>query len=137
MPLFKQCSYIGCLCPVPYGQKYCEKHKVIGAKRDERVARESREAREKRRYQEKGSASQRGYTSAWRRAREGFLREHPLCAHCLAEGRYVSATDVDHIKPHKGDKTLFWDRNNWQALCHSCHSKKTAREDGGYGNPWK
>jgi 5-methylcytosine-specific restriction protein A len=29
---------------------------------------------------------------------------------------------------------LFWDQSNWQPLCHTCHSKKTAREDGGFGN---
>ncbi|WP_407496877.1 HNH endonuclease [Pseudooceanicola sp. MF1-13] len=35
---------------------------------------------------------------------------------------------MDHITPHKGDRKLFWDRSNWQALCHACHSRKTARE---------
>jgi 5-methylcytosine-specific restriction protein A len=30
---------------------------------------------------------------------------------------------------------LFWNRSNWQSLCHSCHSRKTASEDGGWGNP--
>jgi 5-methylcytosine-specific restriction protein A len=29
---------------------------------------------------------------------------------------------------------LFWDRSNWQGLCHPCHSAKTATEDGGFGN---
>ncbi|WP_309304432.1 HNH endonuclease [Brevibacillus laterosporus] len=29
---------------------------------------------------------------------------------------------------HKGDKTLFWDRNNWQPICEQCHNRKTARE---------
>ncbi|MFR3634507.1 MAG: HNH endonuclease [Sutterella sp.] len=38
------------------------------------------------------------------------------------------------MKPHKGDMALFWDQSNWQPLCHTCHSKKTAREDGGFGN---
>jgi len=44
------------------------------------------------------------------------------------------AVVVDHIIPHRGDLALFWDeKNNWQALCHRCHSRKTAREDGGFG----
>jgi 5-methylcytosine-specific restriction protein A len=38
------------------------------------------------------------------------------------------ATEVDHIIPHKGDMKLFWDSDNWQGLCKSCHSKKTAKE---------
>ena len=41
---------------------------------------------------------------------------------------------VDHIAPHQGDDALFWDQTNWQPLCNGCHSAKTAREDGGFGN---
>ena len=37
------------------------------------------------------------------------LRRHPLCVECMKQGRYVKATDVDHIIPHRGDKILFWD----------------------------
>jgi 5-methylcytosine-specific restriction protein A len=29
--------------------------------------------------------------------------------------------------PHRGDDLLFWDPNNWQALCRDCHDAKTAR----------
>ena len=32
--------------------------------------------------------------------------------------------------PHHGDMTLFWDEENWQALCKRCHDAKTASEDG-------
>jgi 5-methylcytosine-specific restriction protein A len=42
---------------------------------------------------------------------------------------------VDHIIPHGGDMRLFWNRGNWAALCQSCHSRKTAKQDGGFGNP--
>ena len=54
---------------------------------------------------------------------------HPLCVECMKEGRYVKATDIDHIVPHRGDQKLFWDQSNWQALCHRHHSMKTRRED--------
>jgi 5-methylcytosine-specific restriction protein A len=47
----------------------------------------------------------------------------------MEEGRYVKATVVDHIKPHRGDQTLFWDRSNWQALCKQHHDEKTGKED--------
>ena len=43
------------------------------------------------------------------------------------------ATDVDHIIPHKGDRSLLYDERNLQALCHECHSRKTFFEDGGFG----
>ena len=42
----------------------------------------------------------------------------------------TASTTVDHIIPHKGDRKLFWDKTNWQALCKPCHDAKTAREDG-------
>jgi 5-methylcytosine-specific restriction enzyme A len=40
---------------------------------------------------------------------------------------------VDHIIPHRGDMTLFWNRKNWQAMSKTCHDKKTATQDGGFG----
>lgn len=45
----------------------------------------------------------------------------------------MEASIVDHIIPHKGDKQLFWDRDNWQPLCKKHHDRKTATEDGGFG----
>lgn len=56
---------------------------------------------------------------------------------CEAEGFYVSATVTDHIRPHRGDPTLFWADWNHQSLCKTHHSSKTAREDGGFGNAIK
>ena len=44
-----------------------------------------------------------------------------------------AATVVDHIIPHRGDKTLFWDETNWQSLCKTCHDgAKQAEEKNGY-----
>ncbi|MGG0756253.1 HNH endonuclease signature motif containing protein [Brevibacillus laterosporus] len=84
--------------------------------------------------QERGTAAKRGYDARWRKARAGYLAGNPLCKKCLEKGKIIAATVVDHITPHKGDVVLFWDRNNWQGLCASCHSRKTAKEDGGFGN---
>lgn len=82
----------------------------------------------------RGTATERGYDGRWRKARAAFLRRNPLCVHCGREGLVVAATVVDHIIPHKGDMVAFWDSTNWAGLCRSCHSKKTASEDGGFGN---
>lgn len=49
-------------------------------------------------------------------------------------GRIVAADELDHIIPHDGDYDRFWDRGNWQGGCKTCHSTKTAREDGGFGH---
>ncbi|WP_085981300.1 MULTISPECIES: HNH endonuclease signature motif containing protein [unclassified Paenibacillus] len=50
----------------------------------------------------------------------------------MDKGKLEPATVVDHITPHKGDMGLFWDQGNWQPLCATCHSIKTAKEDGGF-----
>ena len=74
------------------------------------------------------SASARGYSARWRRARLAFLARHPLCASCQAQERLVPATVVDHVVPHRGDQTLFWQESNWAPACKRCHDAKTARE---------
>ena len=69
------------------------------------------------------------YNHRWRKVRAAYLRRHPLCVKCLAEGRYVTATVVDHIVPHRGNPLLMWDVSNYQALCKPCHDRKTGTED--------
>ena len=73
------------------------------------------------------------YTAAWQRIRATHLSSSPLCVVCITEGRPVAATDVDHVRPHQGNHQLFFDATNLQSLCHACHSRKTATEDGGFG----
>lgn len=85
------------------------------------------------RSRREANANKRGYTYRWQRESKAHLREHPLCEECRRNGRITRATCVDHVKPHKGDQVLFWDPTNWQSLCDSCHSRKTATEDGGFG----
>lgn len=114
------CRHRGCRVLVRDGSGLCDQHRKQVQK----------EADEKR-----GSATSRGYDSKWRRARESYLREHPLCVDCRKRGFIEAATVVDHITPHKGDQKLFWSRSNWQPLCKQCHDRKTATEDGGFGNP--
>lgn len=94
---------------------YCEEHQADATK-------------------DRRSSSARGYGRRWRQEREKYLAAHPFCVECERQGKRTLATDVDHIIPHKGDAKLFWDRKNWQGLCHTCHSIKTAAEDGGFGN---
>ncbi len=105
-------------------------------------------ARQKADTARRGTAHERGYTSAWTKARAHYLRKHPLCVMCKARGLLVEATVVDHQVPHKlkeaidsGDvvaiekaRALFWDSaKNWQSLCKPDHDHKTATEDGGFG----
>lgn len=81
------------------------------------------------------TAHQRGYTAEWQAYRLRWLWSHPMCAECARAGRgAVPGRNVDHIVPHKGDARLFWDPANHQTLCDPCHNRKTATEDGGFGN---
>lgn len=68
------------------------------------------------------TTTERGYGRRWQKVRIGYLLSHPLCKMCEAEGRIAAAEVVDHIKPHGGDMELFWDSDNWQALCKSHHN---------------
>src|SRR5690606_1959559 len=65
----------------------------------------------------------------WRTERASFLHDHPLCVECARHDLIRPASIVDHIDPHGGDETVFWDRARWQALCASCHGRKTAAKD--------
>lgn len=79
--------------------------------------------------------AERGYGSRWRRARAQYLQAHPLCGYCRQQGRVTAATVVDHIAPHRGDQALFWDSDNWQALCARCHSSIKQRAEAGQTLP--
>ena len=104
------CRHPGCPELIEAGTKYCEKHKALHP-------------------EDVRSAGKRGYGRSWQKARKQYLAAHPMCVLCQKEGRYRKATVVDHIIPHRGDETLFWDKNNWQALCKQHHDKKTLTED--------
>ena len=104
------CKHPGCPELVPSGTKYCDKHKPLHP-------------------EEVRSAAGRGYGPAWRKASKVFLQAHPLCEECKLQGKYVKATVVDHVIPHRGDQKLFWDQSNWRALCKRCHDRKTRRDD--------
>lgn len=70
-------------------------------------------------------------TARWQRLRRAQLNAEPLCAMCLQCDDVTEATVADHIKPHRGDETLFWDADNLQSLCASCHSRHKQREEHG------
>jgi len=113
----KLCAFPGCPNLVDSGETYCPEHK--------RQTQKNVDAR-------RGTSNERGYNATWRRLRRMVLNREPLCRECLKEGRLTPATEVDHIVPLSQGGTN--DLENLQPLCHSCHSRKTAKEDGGFGN---
>ena len=67
-------------------------------------------------------------TAWWRRTRKYLLASSPLCARCAYYDVTTPAIDVDHIEMHRGNETLFYDYNNLQPMCRSCHSWKSNEE---------
>jgi 5-methylcytosine-specific restriction endonuclease McrA len=65
--------------------------------------------------------------SRWQALRANWLRDNPLCAHCLLNSRVTLADQVDHIKP-LSQGGLEFDQTNLQSLCIPCHKAKTATE---------
>lgn len=111
--LMRPCAHGGCKNLVPVGgERFCELHKEDN--KDKRP-----------------NSYRRGYDRRWQQVSKNFLSSHPFCEECKKHGINNLATEVDHITPHRGNKELFWDETNWQALCHSCHSKKTSTEENG------
>lgn len=117
----QRCNYPLCAELVEWGK--CEAHRVAANKEIDRY---------------RGSSSARGYDRDWQKIRKRVLeRDKHICQgdDCLGQDRITPASHVDHIIPHEGkDDPLFRDESNLQSLCRRCHSKKTAAEDGGFGN---
>jgi len=81
------------------------------------------------RNRQQGRALHTG-SKRWRTLRALVLQQEPLCRECAKDDILRAATQVDHVDGDDSNNDL----SNLQPLCHRCHSKKTAREDGGFGN---
>jgi len=117
------CSFAGCPNRAVSGGR-CQAHTTLPTARGtgQRPPREFG-----RRPDTRPSAAARGYDADWRKIRDAHLKLEPNCRVCGQPGKHV-----DHIKPLRQGGTH--DESNLRTLCASCHSRKTAQEDGGYGN---
>ena len=106
----RPCKHPG--CGTLTGETYCPNHKPKQAPRRE------------------SAQWHRWYSlPVWtQELRPNQLLREPFCRICAAKGFRTRATDVDHVQDHKGDWGRFIDPRNLQSLCHSCHSRKTMRE---------
>ncbi|HAA8671009.1 TPA_asm: HNH endonuclease [Listeria monocytogenes] len=100
----RPCSTPG--CPNLTDGQYCEDHRV----------------EERRRYDkyQRSSDVNKNYGRAWKRIRDRYVQEHPLCEMCKADGRLTPTDEVHHILPVSQGGTH--DRSNLMSLCKSCHN---------------
>ena len=57
-----------------------------------------------------------------------------VCTSCRRHIPEGEPAHVDHIRPRSEVPQLALDVGNLQVMCSACHSRKTARHDGGFGN---
>jgi 5-methylcytosine-specific restriction protein A len=98
------CAYPG--CPKLTSGRYCTEHqKQVNSHYNH--------------FQREPETSKR-YGAAWRRIRDRYIKEHPLCELCKKEGRLVPAEIVYHVLPLSEGGTN--DTRNLMSLCESHHS---------------
>ena len=65
--------------------------------------------------------------TAWRKLREVYIHEHPLCERCLQTGKITPAEDIHHKKsPFKNGEINYYlllDKENLMSVCKQCHSE--------------
>lgn len=90
---------------------------------------------ERRRGQAMPSSAARGYGGEWPTYARAWLARFPWCgqrrdgrryaehSRCTAEGRWVRADVVDHIRSIRAGGTRL-DPANHQSLCYACNNRK-------------
>ncbi len=113
----RPCSYPG--CPKLTDGRYCPEHKKLMEKQYDK-------------YQRSKESSAFYRSSDWKKMRANYLIEHPFCVECNRHGKLTKATVVDHIIPIRMGGPLL-EESNLQALCASCHTRKSIKEGSRFG----
>ena len=92
----RPCSYPG--CPKLTDGRFCEEHAKAEAKRYEKYDRDP--------------AVRRRYGRAWKRIRDRYIQEHPLCELCQRDGRLTPAEEVITSTSFRG-----WHTRTGQPRC--------------------
>lgn len=107
----RPCSFPG--CPELTDGRYCDTHQ--------------RQVDAHYNKYERDPQTRKRYDRSWRRIRDRYIAEHPLCEECQKYGRLTPAEEVHHIIPlSKGGTNA---DSNLMSLCKKCHSSITAREE--------
>ena len=68
-------------------------------------------------------------SARWKKLRDDWLRQHPLCDECKRNGITEAATCVHHVTPVESGRTdreceqLAYSWSNLQSLCYQCHAE--------------
>lgn len=132
-PILTLCTHPGCPQIVSErGKSKCPAHYTEANKHYNRNYRNRPDKKT-----ESRSSTELGYGYDWQQVRNRALaRDNYLCQECLEkDDRMIPAEHVDHIEAFHGkrDKRRL-DLKNLRSLCQPCHSKKTIRDDGGFGH---
>lgn len=111
----RPCSYPG--CPQLTNGRYCDEHKKLADKQYNKYKRDP--------------ATRKRYGRSWKRIRDRYIKEHPLCEECSKQDKLTPAEEVHHILPLSRGGTHAI--NNLMSLCKSCHSKITSLEGARWG----
>ena len=101
----RPCSHPG--CPRLTDGRFCEEHAKAEAQRYEKYDRDP--------------AVRRRYGRAWKRIRDSYVQQHPLCERCQEQGKLIPTEEVHHKVPLSEGGTHA--RSNLIALCKSCHAQ--------------
>lgn len=101
------CAVFGCPDLAEEGSPYCSRHRKIMDKQYNKY--------------ERAADVNKKYGRVWKRIRDKYAKEHPLCEQCLKEGRVTLMDEVHHIVPISQGGTH--DPSNLMSLCQSCHTK--------------
>lgn len=101
----RPCSHPG--CPRLTHGRFCEEHAKQEAKRYEQYDRDPE--------------TRRRYGRVWKRIRDAYVQQHPVCELCQQDGRLVPTEEVHHKTPLAEGGTHA--RENLIALCKPCHAK--------------
>jgi 5-methylcytosine-specific restriction protein A len=117
------------LCDMP---REIKKHAMKSKRRQHKTAFDKRRQKLQA-YQRQAKRELKTNSNRWRKIRNAWLNDHPFCFQCEKNGVVKIATVLDHKDGDANNN----DESNYQSLCASCHSRKTARFDGGFGNDRK
>lgn len=63
----------------------------------------------------------------WRKMRDTYMKEHPICEECLKVGKVTAAEDVHHKRSPFRNGEINWglllDYDNLESVCKECHAR--------------